>query len=104
MRHLLILALAAPLFVACNTGGGTGVPPLTDSAGNPDRALRDSQRRVGPSAGGGVATVTGQMGDGGGRPTIERGPATGPGIGCPPGTTVVAIPTTRGDRPETVCR
>ena len=103
MRKILFLALAAPLFVACATDGGTGVSPSNANQGNPDRALRAAQPGSGQNAGGGAARVTGDMGLG--RPTIERGPApAGSGIGCPPGTTPVAMPTTRGDRPEVVCR
>lgn len=102
MRKFLFLALVAPLFVACETGGGTGVSPSNANQGNPDRALRAAQPGSGQNAGGGVARVTGDMGEG--RPTIERGPAAGPGVGCPPGTSPVAMPTTREGRPEVVCR
>ncbi len=103
MRKILFLALAAPLF-ACAPDAGTGVSPNSANQGNPDRALRAAQPGSGQNAGGGAATVTGVMGDGDGRPTIQRGPATGTGLGCPPGTRPVAMPTTREGRPEVACR
>ncbi len=105
MRKILLLALVAPLFVACETAGGTGVSPNAANMGNPERALRNTQVRTGPGAGGGAGTITSIMGDGDGRPTIERGAApAGTGAGCPPGTRVVVTNTTRGDRPVTTCQ
>lgn len=107
MRKLLLLALAAPLFVACETGGGTGVPPLTESAGNPDRALRNAQPGSGQNAAGGTARIVGgQMGEGG-PPQIERGPApAGAGVGCPPGTRPVVVQSTQSGESgaRTVCQ
>lgn len=103
MRKILLLALVAPLFVACETGGGTGVSPASANQGNPDRALRAAQPGSGQNASGGTtARVTGDMGEG--RPTIEYSNPTGRGVGCPPGTVPVAMPTTREGRPEVACR
>lgn len=105
MRKILFLALAAPLFVACETGGGTGVSPNNANQGNPDRALRAAQPGSGQNAGGGAATVSGASGDAS-TPRIERGPAApGTGVGCPPGTRLVTTTTTRqGGRPMTECQ
>jgi hypothetical protein len=52
------------------------------------------------NAGGGTATVTGIMGDG--RPTIERAPATTPGVGCPAG--VPTVTRVRDGRPIVECQ
>lgn len=101
MRKFFLLALAAPLF-ACAPGAGTGVSPNNANMGDPAQALRAAQPGSGQNAGGGTARVTGDMGDG--RPTIEYAPAASRGVGCPPGTRPVAMPTTREGRPEVACR
>jgi hypothetical protein len=106
MRKILFLALAAPLFVACETGGGAAVSPNNANMGNPDRALRAAQPGSGQNAAGsGTATVTGASGDAS-TPVIQRGEAApGTGVGCPPGTRLVTVNSTRGDsRPQTECR
>lgn len=103
MRKILLLALVAPLFVACATGGGTGVSPFNANQGDPERALRAAQPGSGQNAGGGAGIVTGVMEDGS-RPTVERG-AGGGNVGCPPGTRPVPVNTTRGDSiPRVECR
>ena len=99
MRKILLLALAAPLF-ACAPDAGTGVSPTNANQGDPSRALRAAQPGSGQNAGGGAARITGDMGEG--RPTIERGPATGRGVGCPNGQpTITRI---RDGRPVVECQ
>ena len=80
---------------------GTGVSPIIANMGDLAPAPRAAQPGSGQSAGGGMARLASDVGEG--RPAIGYAPGTGRGMDCAPGTRSVASPTTRGRRREIAC-
>ena len=99
MRLFLLLTLAIPLLTACAPETPMHGAHVTENRG--DGRLVIERTGGFNNAGSGPARVTEVRDDG--QPIIQRGAATGPGVGCPSGT-IPTVTRVRDGNPVVECR
>ena len=99
MRRLLLLVLAAALCAACAPEAPMLGARVTNNWG--DGSLVIERTGSFDNAGSGAARVTGALDEG--KPLIQRGATTAPGVGCPSGT-IPIVTQVRDGNPVVECR